>query len=78
MEGLTRLVIESMSRHGFDRPLDYRRLQWSCWFACESPHSLLLVPSKPGVVALAEEVLGPGEALSRRQAHVSRLEILRG
>jgi len=62
MEGLTRLVVESMSRHGLDRPLDYRRLQWSRWFACESPHSLLLVPSKPGVVALAEEVLGPGEA----------------
>ena len=62
MEGLTRLVVESMSRHGFDRPLDYRRLQWSRWFACESPHSLLLVPCKPGVVALAEETLGPGEA----------------
>src|ERR1700680_2892610 len=61
MEGLTRLVAESMSRHGFDRPLDYRRLQWSFWFRCESPHSLLLVPSKPGLVALAEEVLGSGE-----------------
>jgi hypothetical protein len=61
MEGLTRLVVESMSRHGFDRPLDYRRLHWSRWFACESPHSLLLVPSKPGLVALAEEVLGSGE-----------------
>lgn len=62
MEGLTRLVIESMSRQGFDRPLDYRRLQWSRWFPCESPHSLLLVPSKPGLVALAEEVLGSSEA----------------
>jgi len=62
MEGLTRLVAESMSRHGLDRPLDYRRLQWSRWFPCESPHSLLLVPSRPGLVALAEEVLGSGEA----------------
>ena len=61
MEGLTRLVAESMSRHGFDRPLDYRRLQWSRWFPCDSPRSLLLVPSKPGLVALAEEVLGSGE-----------------
>ena len=61
MEGLTRLVVESMLRHGFDRPLDYRRLQWSRWFPCESPHSLLLVPSKPGLVALAEEALGPGD-----------------
>jgi hypothetical protein len=57
MEGLTRLVSESLARHGFDRPLDYRRLRWSRWFRCESPHSLLQVPSKPGVFALAEEVM---------------------
>jgi hypothetical protein len=57
METLTRLVSESLARHGFDRPVDYRRLQWSRWFRCESHHSLLVVPSKPGVFALAEEVL---------------------
>ncbi|HTT23956.1 MAG TPA: hypothetical protein VMG82_33835 [Candidatus Sulfotelmatobacter sp.] len=57
METLTRLVTESLARHGFDRPVDYRRLQWSHWFRCESHHSLLLVPSKPGVFALAEEVM---------------------
>jgi hypothetical protein len=57
MEGLTRLVSESMARHGFDRPLDYRRLHWSRWFRCESHHSLLFVPSKPGVFALAEEIM---------------------
>lgn len=64
METLTRLVSESLARHGFDRPLDYRRLQWSSWFRCESHHSLLCVPSKPGVFALAEEImdLGPGKA----------------
>jgi hypothetical protein len=56
MEGLTRLVSESLARHGFDRPLDYRRLHWSRWFRCESHHSLLVVPSKPGVFALAEEI----------------------
>src|ERR1700681_419337 len=65
MEGLTRLVSESMARHGFDRPLDYRRLHWSRWFRCGSHHSLLFVPSKPGVSALAEEVMdlanGPEE-----------------
>lgn len=60
MEGLTRLVTESLARHGFDRPLDYRRLKWSRWFRCESPHSLLFVPSQPGVFALAEEVLSVG------------------
>src|SRR6202051_1119518 len=57
MEGLNRLVSESMARHGFDRPLDYRRLHWSRWFRCESHHSLLFVPSKPGVFALAEEIM---------------------
>ncbi len=57
MEGLTRLVSESLVRHGLDRPVDYRRLRWSRWFRCESHHSLLLVPSKAGVFALAEEIL---------------------
>src|ERR1700726_3164629 len=63
MEGLTRLVSESLARHGFDRPLDYRRLHWSHWFRCESLHSLLFVPSKPGVFALAEEIadFGPSK-----------------
>jgi hypothetical protein len=62
MEGLTRLVSESMARHGFDRPLDYRRLRWSRWFRCESHHSLLFVPSKPGVFALAEEIMHISDA----------------
>jgi len=57
MEGLTRLVSESLVRHGLDRPVDYRRLRWSRWFRCESHHSLLLVPSKAGVFALAEEIV---------------------
>jgi hypothetical protein len=57
METLTRLVTESLARHGFDRPIDYRRLQWSRWFRCESHHSLLVVPSRPGVFALAEEIM---------------------
>jgi len=56
METLTRLVAESLARHGFDRPVDYRRLEWSRWFRCESHHSLLVVPSRPGVFALAEEI----------------------
>ena len=70
MEALTRLVTESLVRHGFDRPLDYRRLHWSRWFRCESHHSLLLVPSKPGVFALAEEIveLGANETEVRTDA----------
>jgi hypothetical protein len=60
MESLTRLVSESLARHGFDRPIDYRRLRWSRWFRCESLHSLLFVPSQPGVFALAEEITNFG------------------
>jgi hypothetical protein len=76
MEGLTRLVTESLARYGLDRPVDFRRLQWSRWFRCESHHSLLHVPSKPGVFALAEDVMalqthglennGAADALVRR------------
>jgi hypothetical protein len=65
METLTRLVTESLARHGFDRPVDYRRLQWSHWFRCESHHSLLIVPSKPGVFALAEEVMSLPDCVER-------------
>jgi hypothetical protein len=73
MESLTRLVSESLARHGFDRPVDYRRLQWSRWFRCQSHHSLLLVPSRPGVFALAEEILdfdsttSPGNTVEERR-----------
>jgi hypothetical protein len=59
MEGLSRLVTESLARHGFDRPVDYRRLHWSRWFRCDSPHSLLFVPSTPGIFVLAEEIIAP-------------------
>lgn len=60
MEALTRLVSDSPARHGLDRPVDPRRLQWSRWFRCDSPHSLLVVPSKPGIFALAEEIAAFG------------------
>src|ERR1700683_2958749 len=60
MEALTRLVTDSLARHGFDRPVDPRRLQWSHWFRCDSPHSLLVVPSKPGIFAIAEEIMDFG------------------
>ena len=60
MEALTRLVTDSLARHGFDRPIDPHRLQWSRWFRCDSPHSLLVVPSKPGIFAIAEEIMDFG------------------
>lgn len=71
MEALTRLVAESLARHGFDRPVDYRRLQWSRWFRCESPHSLLHVPSKPGVFALAEEIMTFGDGTDHLAAEAA-------
>ena len=65
MEALTRLVADSLARHGLDRPIDPRRLQWSRWFRCDSPHSLLVIPSKPGIFALAEEIMDMGTATAR-------------
>jgi len=39
-------------------------LSWSKWFRCETSFSLLLVPDQPGIYAVAEEVLAPGEFAS--------------
>jgi hypothetical protein len=61
MEGLARIVNDSLERNGFDAPIDHQRLQWSKWFRCESSFSLLLLPSKPGLFALGEEMIAPGE-----------------
>jgi hypothetical protein len=61
MEGLAHLVAESLVRHGFEPTFDHRRLQWSNWFRCEDSFSLVLAPCKPGIFALAEEVIAPGE-----------------
>ncbi len=59
MEGLDRLVSESLARYGFTTSVDHRRLRWSKWFRCESSFSLLLVPSR--LFALGEEMIAPGE-----------------
>jgi hypothetical protein len=61
MEGLTRMVTESLARHGMTTQVDYRRLQWSRWLRCQSSLSLVLAPAKPGLYALGEEVLAEGE-----------------
>jgi hypothetical protein len=61
MEGLTRLVSDSLARHGVAAAFDCRRLQWSKWSQCESSVSFVLAPSKPGIFALAEEVVAPSE-----------------
>jgi len=61
MEALSLMVNESLARHGIETKLDHRRLAWSRWFLCESSLSFVLVPGKPGIFALGEEVLAPGE-----------------
>jgi hypothetical protein len=61
MEGLATLVSESLARHGVETGLDHQRLSWSKWFRCESSFSVLLVPSQPGLFALGEELVAPGE-----------------
>jgi hypothetical protein len=66
MEDLTRLVNESLADHGYEPKLDHRRLQWSKWFRCDSSFSVLLAPCQPGIFALGEEILSPGEAGSKR------------
>jgi len=61
MEGLAQLVAESLVRHGLEPTFDHRRLQWSNWLPCQDGFSLVFAPCKPGLFALAEEVLAPGE-----------------
>lgn len=45
-------------------------MNWSRWFHCESSFSLLLVPSQPGVFALAEEIVQAVGEQSRRMLAV--------
>jgi hypothetical protein len=73
VEAISRIVADSLARHGLDRPVDPRRLQWSRWFRCDSPHSLLVVPSKPGIFALAEEVAELGRAGLTAELPVRRM-----
>jgi len=61
MESLAHLVTESLLRHGLEPTFDHRRLQWSKWFLCQDRFSLVLAPCKPGLFALGEEVISPGE-----------------
>ncbi len=67
MEAIARLVAESLARQGLDRPIDPRRLQWSRWLRCDSPHSLLVVPSKPGIFAIAEEIMDLGQTTATHE-----------
>lgn len=72
MEGLERLVSESFARHGVEAAFDYRRLQWSPWFRCTDVSSLVQVSSKPGLFALAHEVV-PLQAGGKRVLALLRI-----
>lgn len=49
-------------------------MNWSRWFRCESSFGLFLVPTQPGIYALAEEMESPQEASSRRMLAVLEIE----
>lgn len=77
MEALARMVNDSLARHGVQTQLDHRRLAWSRWFRCESSLSFVLIPGKPGIFALGEEVIAPGETSStdgKRMLALFRIE----
>ena len=61
METLAQLVNESLARNGMAPKLDHSRLEWTRWFKIDSSDSALLVPAKPGIFALGEEIITPGE-----------------
>lgn len=45
-------------------------MNWSRWFRCESSFGLFLVPTQPGIYALAEETAGLMDPQSRRMLAV--------
>jgi hypothetical protein len=62
MEGITRLVSESLLRHGFEPISRHRSMRWTPWIPCESPFRLALFPSEAGIYALAEELVAENPA----------------
>jgi len=72
MVDLAQLVNESLIRHGVEANFDPRRVQWSKWFRIEDSFSVLRVPSKPGLFALAEELISPGLVADLRGLSESR------
>jgi hypothetical protein len=66
LESISQLVENSLARHGVPANFDHLRLQWSNWFRCESSFSVLLAPTKPGILALGEEIVPPAESVELR------------
>jgi hypothetical protein len=68
MENLSRLVSDSLAQNGVSITLNHQRLEWCRWFRCESSFSVLLAPSKPGIFALGEEIIGSDQVSKRMLA----------
>jgi hypothetical protein len=65
MVNISKIVDDALARHGVEPSFDHQRLQWSRWFRCDSSFSVLLAPAKPGIFALAEEIISPQAAEDR-------------
>ena len=75
MEALAQLVDDSLARNGIDPSLDHRRLAWSKWFRFDNSVSALLVPAKPGIFALGEEIVSSGESASEGKRRLALFQI---
>jgi hypothetical protein len=74
MEQFPWLEEAKIDAQSLSTPSGEEKLQWSSWSRCESSFSLLLVPHKPGVYALAEEVIDAGGRGRRMLAMFAVLE----
>jgi hypothetical protein len=70
MVNISQIVDESLARLGVESTFDHLRLRWSRWFRCDSSFSVLLAPAKPGIFALAEEIVPPISGLLEARAPV--------
>ena len=65
MVNISQIVDESLARLGVEPTFDHLRLQWSRWFRCDSSFSVLLAPAKPGIFAIADEIIPQVAELAR-------------
>ena len=65
MVNISQIVDESLARLGVEPTFDHLRLQWSRWFRCDSSFSVLLAPAKPGIFAIADEIIPQSAELAR-------------
>jgi hypothetical protein len=75
MVNISQIVDESLARLGVVPAFDHLRLQWSRWFRCDSSFSVLLAPAKPGIFALAEEIV-PSETVEARASSPGQKRML--